>query len=172
MCSGTSVFIALETYRDNSMVLALSRKIPPLQFPMEKWESYVIIPEADADLSAWFCRDFCCPHNRWCHDLPEEGEFEAYAMHVRAGRRALRRIKQSAGLGSSMCWLSSGHAFRPFFIAMMTRTWSLAVFLTYNHMLVRVCVGMFVFSLACPILSTVINLLLQSKTACAVAQVV
>lgn len=47
ICDETSVIIALETY---GMASAPSRKTPPLQFPMEKHESYVIIPEADADL--------------------------------------------------------------------------------------------------------------------------
>lgn len=56
MCGGTSVFIALEAYGDNGMASAPSGKTPPLQFPMEKQEPYVIIPEADADLRAWVSR--------------------------------------------------------------------------------------------------------------------
>lgn len=133
MCSGTSVFIDLETHRDCSMVLAPSRKTPPLQFPMEQWESYVIIPEADADLCAWLCRDFCCPRNLWRRNLPERGEFGAYIMHVRAGRRALRRVKQSAGSGSSVCWQSSGCAFRPVLHSHDDYDLASGLFLVYNH---------------------------------------
>lgn len=128
MCRGTSVFIALETYRDNSMASAPSGKTPPLQFPMEKRESYVIILEADADLHAWVSRAFCCPHNLWCWELPEQGEREAYTLHMRAGRTTLRRIKVSAGSGSSAHCLCSGWAFTPVFITVMTRT-QLAEFL-------------------------------------------
>lgn len=97
MCGGTSVFVALEAYGDNSTASAPSGKTPPLQFPMEKQEPYVIIPEADADLRAWVSRNFCCPHNLWCWELPEQGEFEAGIIHTKVGRRALRRVKLSAG---------------------------------------------------------------------------
>lgn len=93
MCGGTSVFKALEAYGDNDMASAPSGKTPPLQFPMEKQEPYVIIPEADADLRAWVSRDFCCPHNLWCWELPEQGEFEAGIIYMKAGRRVPRRVK-------------------------------------------------------------------------------
>lgn len=97
MCDGTSVFIALEAYGDNGTASAPSGKTPPLQFPMEKQEPYVIIPEADADLRAWVSRDFCCPHNLGCWELPEQGEFETDIVPTKVGRKALRRVKLSAG---------------------------------------------------------------------------
>lgn len=78
------------------MASAPSRKTPPLQFPVEKHEPYVIIPEADADLRVWVSRDFCCPQSLWCWELPEQGEFEA-DIQMREGRRAPRRVKLSAG---------------------------------------------------------------------------
>lgn len=96
ICDESSVIIALETYGDNGVASAGSRKTPPLQFPMEKHESYVIIPEADADLRVWVSRDFCWPQSLWCWELPEQGEFEA-DIQTKVGRRALRRVKLSAG---------------------------------------------------------------------------
>lgn len=78
------------------MASAPSRKTPPLQFPVEKHESYVIIPEADAGLCVGVSRDFCCPQCLWCWELPEQGEFEADTQ-MKVGRRALRRVKVSAG---------------------------------------------------------------------------
>lgn len=78
------------------MASAPSRKTPPLQFPMEKHELYVIIPEADADLCVWVSRDFCCPQSLWCWELQEQGEFEG-VMQMKVGRRALRRVKLCAG---------------------------------------------------------------------------
>lgn len=71
-----------------------SRKTPPLQFPTEKHDLYVIIPEADADLCG-VSRDFCCPQSLWCWELPEQGEFEA-VIQMKVGRRVLRRVKLSA----------------------------------------------------------------------------
>lgn len=94
---GPPVFKALEAYGNNSTASAPSGKTPPLQFPMEKQEPYVVIPEAGADLCAWLSSDFCCPHSLWCWELPEQGEFEADIIDMKVGRRALRRVKLSTG---------------------------------------------------------------------------